>query len=55
MNLDGLKDKHEKIVNSYNSIKSNHLEKLGSKILENEKMFRKLKEKKLNIDFLKNF
>jgi predicted choloylglycine hydrolase len=50
-----LKNKHKKIIEDYDNIKSNHLEKLGNKMLKNEEMFRKLKEKKLSTNFLKQF
>ena len=46
---------HKKISDNYKEIKSTHLEKLGSKILKNEEKFRKLKEKKINNNFLKHF
>jgi hypothetical protein len=46
---------HKKIRDNYKKIKSIHLEKLGSKILKNEEKFRKLKEKKINNNFLKHF
>ena len=46
---------HKKIRDNYKEIKSTHLEKLGSKILKNEEKFRKLKDKKINNNFLKHF
>ena len=46
---------HKKIRDNYKEIKSTNLEKLGSKILKNEEKFRKLKEKKINNNFLKHF
>jgi hypothetical protein len=52
MNLD---DKHKKIKEDYNKIKSSHLERLGTVMLKNEEKFRKLKDKKINNNFLKNF
>jgi hypothetical protein len=58
MNLEefeGLSDKHKKIRDNYKEIKSTHLEKLGSKILKNEEKFRKLKDKKISNNFLKQF
>lgn len=50
-----LNEKHKRIKDNYKEIKSIHLEKLGSKILKNEEKFRKLKEKKINNNFLKHF
>ena len=53
--FEDLNDKHKKIRDNYKEIKSIHLEKLGSKILKNEEKFRKLKDKKINNNFLKHF
>ena len=47
--------KHNKIVKDYDKQKSRHLEKLASKTLDNDENFRKLKDKKIKGDFLKNF
>ena len=47
--------KHNKLVRDYNKQKERHLEKLGTKSLDNEEKFRILKEKKIKGDFLKNF
>lgn len=47
--------KHNKLVRDYDKQKSKHLEKLGTKFLDNEEKFRILKDKKINGDFLKNF
>jgi hypothetical protein len=47
--------KHNKIVRDYDKIKSKHLDKLASKTLENDEKFRKLGEKKIKGNFLKNF
>jgi hypothetical protein len=55
MSLEDLNDKHKKIRDNYKEIKSTHLEKLGSKILKNEEKFHKLKDKKINNNFLKHF
>jgi hypothetical protein len=52
MNLD---DKHKKIKEDYGKIKSSHLERLGTTMLKNEEKFRKLKDKKINNNFLKHF
>jgi hypothetical protein len=54
-NFEDLNEKHKKIKDNYKEIKSLHLEKLGSKILKNEEKFRKLKEKKISNNFLKQF
>ena len=53
--INELKSKHKKILDNYDNTKSNHLERLGSKMLKNEEMFRKLKEKKLDPNFLNKF
>lgn len=53
--FDGLNEKHKKIRDNYKETKLTHLEKLGSKMLRNEERFRKLKEKKINTNFLKQF
>jgi len=55
LQINNLSEKHGKLINSYSEIKSSHLEKLGSKMLRNEEKFRKLKEKKINGNFLKEF
>lgn len=47
-NIDHIKENYEKI-------KSLHLEKLGSSILKNEEKSKKLKNKKINNNFLKYF
>ena len=47
--------KHNKLVNSYDKQKSKHLEKLASKTLSTDEKFRKLQDKKIKGDFLKNF
>ena len=47
--------KHNKIVKDYDKQKAKHLEKLGTKTLANDERFRKLQDKKINGDFLKNF
>lgn len=53
--IEGLSDKHKKIRDNYKEVKSSHLEKLGSKMLRNDEKFKKLKEKKINNNFLKYF
>jgi len=47
--------KHDMIVKNYQETKSNHLEKLATKMLENDKKFRTLKSKKINTKFLNLF
>jgi hypothetical protein len=47
--------KHNKIVDDYDEIKSRHLEKLATKNLAADEKFRKLRDKKVKGDFLKNF
>jgi len=47
--------KHNKLVKDYDKQKSKHLKKLATKSLDNEEKFRILKEKKINLNFLKNF
>jgi len=50
-----LNKKHHKITKDYGKQKERHLEKLASKSLDNDEKFRKLKDKKIKGDFLKNF
>jgi hypothetical protein len=49
------KKKHEKIVNDFEKSKQNHLERLATKMLKKDEMFSKLKEKKINSNFLDLF
>jgi hypothetical protein len=49
------KKKHNKIVKDYDKQKEKHLEKLASKMLENDEKFSKLKEKNINTNFLDLF
>ncbi len=49
------KKKHEKIVNDFEKTKQNHLERLATKMLKKDEMFSKLKEKKINKNFLDLF
>ena len=49
------KKKHDKIVNDFEKAKHSHLEKLASKMLKKDEMYSKLKEKKVNGNFLKLF
>jgi hypothetical protein len=49
------KKKHDKIVNDFEKSKQNHLERLATKMLKKDEMFSKLKEKKINNNFLDLF
>lgn len=49
------KSKHEKLVNDYENQKNKHLEKLATKTLEEQEKLSRLKEKKVNKDFLDLF
>lgn len=49
------KKKHSKIVRDYDKQKEKHLEKLASKILENDEKLSKLKGKNINTNFLDLF
>lgn len=49
------KSKHEKLVNDYDNQKNKHLEKLATKTLEEQEKLSRLKEKKVNKDFLDLF
>ena len=49
------KKKHSKIVKDYDKQKEKHLEKLPTKMLENEEKNSKLKGKNINTDFLNLF
>jgi hypothetical protein len=49
------KKKHNKIVKDYDKQKEKHLEKLATKMLENEEKNIKLKGKNINTDFLNLF
>ncbi len=53
--IKSLDKKHSKIVRDYDKQKERHLEKLGTKSLATEEKFRKLKDKKMKGNFLKNF
>jgi len=46
---------HDRLVKDYNKQKSEHLDKLASKMLKNDEKMQKLKEKKINKNFLKLF
>ena len=47
--------KHNKLVKDYEGQKTQHLEKLASQILKNDEKMQRLKEKKINMNFLKLF
>ena len=47
--------KHDVLVKDYDRQKSEHLDKLASKMLKNDNKSQKLKEKKINTNFLKLF
>jgi len=47
--------KHDKIVNDYDKIKSNHLDKLAKKMLKEDDKKQKLKSKKIDDKFLDLF
>jgi len=47
--------KHQEIIRDYESHKAKHLEKIASKILNNDEKFSKLKEKETSLKFLKLF
>ena len=47
--------KHSELIRDYETQKSKHLEKLASQILKNDEKMQKLKEKKINNNFLKYF
>jgi hypothetical protein len=51
----GKNKKHDKIVNDFDSQKQKHLEKLATKMLDDQDKLNKLKEKNINTDFLKLF
>lgn len=47
--------KHQRIVKDYDRQKEKHLEKLASKILDNDEKMQKLKGKSINPGFLNLF
>ena len=53
--LDRKKRKHDKLVNDYSNAKSSHLEKLATKMLEEQDKIDKLREKKSDGKFLDLF
>ena len=46
---------HDKILKDYDKAKSEHLEKLATKMLKRDEETNKLKSKKINSDFLNLF
>ena len=49
------KKKHSRLVKDYDKQKEKHLEKLATKMLENDEKLSKLKGKNINPDFLNLF
>lgn len=49
------KKRHDKLVNDYENQKSKHLEKLATKMLKNDEIANKLKDKPIKGDFLDKF
>ena len=47
--------RHDKLVKDYDRQKSEHLDKLASKMLKNDEKTQKLKSKKINNNFLNLF
>jgi len=47
--------KHDSIVDNFKFSKEKHLEKLANKMLKKDEEFNKLKEKKINANFLNLF
>jgi hypothetical protein len=47
--------KHRKIVKDYDKQKEKHLEKLATKLLDNDEKLSKLKAKNINTNFLDLF
>lgn len=47
--------KHNKVVKDYDKQKEKHLEKLATKMLDNDEKLNKLKGKNINTDFLNLF
>jgi hypothetical protein len=47
--------KHDKIVKDFDNQKSKHVEKLATQMLKKDEQFQKLKEKKIDTNFLKLF
>jgi hypothetical protein len=46
---------HDKLVKDYDRQKSEHLDKLATRMLKNDEKTQKLKDKKISTNFLKLF
>lgn len=46
---------HDKLIKDYDRQKSEHLDKLATKMLKNDEKMQKLKNKKISTNFLKLF
>mgnify|MGYP003625461355 FL=1 len=53
--IKSLDKKYHKITKDYDKQKERHLEKLATKSLATDEKFRRLKDKNIKGDFLKNF
>lgn len=51
----GKNKKHDAIVNDFDSQKQKHLEKLATKMLDEQDKINKLKDKEIKTDFFKLF
>jgi hypothetical protein len=51
----GKNKKHDAVVNDFDNQKQKHLEKLATKMLEEQDKINKLKDKEIKTDFLKLF
>jgi len=49
------KKKHQKLIDDYDTQKRKHLEKLSTKMLENDEKLRKFKSKQIDDKFLDLF
>lgn len=49
------KKKHDKIVKDFDTQKAKNVEKLATQMLKKDEQFQKLKEKKIDTNFLKLF
>ena len=49
------KRKHQKLIDDYETQKSKHIEKLSTKMLENDEKMRRFKEKNISDKFLDLF
>tara|TARA_R110002153_G_scaffold44859_2_gene126647 strand:+ start:429 stop:608 length:180 start_codon:yes stop_codon:yes gene_type:complete len=49
------KRNHDGIVDDYDKQKSKHLEKLAKRMLDNDEKYNKLRERRINDDFLDLF